>query len=182
MDPLLGSAVSRKFSGYGNAPWPGTVTRGPDDKGMFCVAWVDPRDRAVVDHQWHKRCDVERWVTRRGPEDPPMRRRTSPFRRGRASRCRARARCRSPRISWRRRSPAASPSFRTEFASERRARGVGLQAGEVFLRGRGAASGDRREESKTRRVRASRGVYSGDSFSVLLLREFTPTLYDPAEP
>ena len=50
MDPLLGSSVSRKFSGYGNAPWPGTVTRGPDDKGMFCVAWVDPRDRAVVDH------------------------------------------------------------------------------------------------------------------------------------
>ena len=67
MDPLLGSAVSRKFSGYGNAPWPGTVTRGPDDKGMFCVAWVDPRDRAVVDHQWHKRRDVEGWVTRRGP-------------------------------------------------------------------------------------------------------------------
>ena len=67
MAPLLGSSVSRKFSGYGNAPWPGTVTRGPDDKGMCCGAWVDPRDRAGVDHQWHTRCDVERWVTRRGP-------------------------------------------------------------------------------------------------------------------
>ena len=67
MDPLLGSAVSRKFSGYGNAPWPGTVTRGPDEKDCFCVAWVDPRDRDVVDHQWHKRRDVEGWVTRRGP-------------------------------------------------------------------------------------------------------------------
>ena len=63
----------------------------------------------------------------------------------------------------------------------RRSRGVGLQARAKFLRGRGAASGDRRAEAKTRRVGASRGVYSGDSFSVLLLREFTPTLYDPAE-
>ena len=58
-DPLLGSAVRKKFAGYGT--WDGTVILGPDERDRFCCAWLDPNNLAEGAYdQWHALSAVER--------------------------------------------------------------------------------------------------------------------------
>ena len=70
-DSLMGSAVAKKFPGFGKELWDGEIVDGPDPKGRWCVYWA--RDDSTT---WHSRSMLEKILTRRGPastnEMPPL--------------------------------------------------------------------------------------------------------------
>ena len=61
-DSLMGSAVAKKFPGFGKELWDGEIIDGPDPKGRWCVYWA--RDDSTT---WHSRSMLEKILTRRGP-------------------------------------------------------------------------------------------------------------------
>ena len=61
-DSLMGSAVAKKFPGFGKELWDGEIVDGPDPKGRWCVYWA--RDDSTT---WHSRSMLEKILTRRGP-------------------------------------------------------------------------------------------------------------------
>ena len=64
-DSLMGSAVAKKFPGFGKELWDGEIIDGPDPKGRWCVYWA--RDDSTT---WHSRSMLEKILTRRGPASP----------------------------------------------------------------------------------------------------------------
>lgn len=63
---LVGSAVAKKFPGFGKDLWEGEVIEGPDPRGRFSVYWA--RDDS---NTWHARSVLEKILTRRGPAATP---------------------------------------------------------------------------------------------------------------
>ena len=54
-DSLMGSAVAKKFPGFGKELWDGEIVDGPDPKGRWCVYWA--RDDSTT---WHSRSMLEK--------------------------------------------------------------------------------------------------------------------------